>query len=150
MTSLKLLLTLGVAMAVSSVTFAETTTANVMLKDNATQTVDAGKQAVTSVKNVAKESTKSAATEKMKEVKAGAGKDQPSTTKEKARKTAKVNINTSDAKMLQTLNGIGETKAQAIIDYRTRNGKIKDLKELANVPGIGEATLEKLKGAISF
>ncbi|QIM63816.1 hypothetical protein A1D29_11250 [Pasteurellaceae bacterium Orientalotternb1] len=176
MKSLKSFLTLGIAMAISSATFAETTTPNMMLKDSATQTVETGKQAVTSVKNSAKTasekmagakdsaqktmtepkqavtSAKSAASEKVKEVKESVTKtkEQALATKEKAKKTAKVNINTADAKTLQTLNGIGEAKAQAIIDYRTKNGKIKDLKELANVSGIGEATLEKLKGAVSF
>jgi len=55
-----------------------------------------------------------------------------------------VNINTADAKTLTTeLNGVGEKKAQAIIDYREANGAFKSVADLANVKGIGEAILKK-------
>lgn len=57
----------------------------------------------------------------------------------------KININTVDMKTLQLLDGIGEKKAQAIIAYREKIGKFKHLKELEQVPGIGEATLNKIK-----
>lgn len=63
---------------------------------------------------------------------------------------AKVNVNTADLITLQTLNGIGEVKAKAIIEYRNQHGKFKHIDDLLNVPGIGEATLEKLKGLMSF
>jgi competence protein ComEA len=56
----------------------------------------------------------------------------------------KVDINTADAQTLeQNLNGVGETKAEAIVAYRKENGKFKNIEELANVPGIGAATIEK-------
>lgn len=55
-----------------------------------------------------------------------------------------VNINTADAKTLaDALKGIGMKKAEAIVKYRTENGPFKTVKELANVSGIGEKTLEK-------
>lgn len=66
------------------------------------------------------------------------------------KKISKVNINKADITTLQTLNGIGEVKAKAIIDYRNKNGKIKNINELSKVSGIGESTLEKLKGLVSF
>lgn len=60
-----------------------------------------------------------------------------------------VNINTADLGTLMTLNGIGEVKAQAIIDYRTNNGAFSSVEDLLNVTGIGEKTLEKLRNQIT-
>jgi len=55
-----------------------------------------------------------------------------------------VNINTADAVSLASeLNGIGEAKAVAIIEYRKVNGPFKSADELAQVDGIGEMTVEK-------
>lgn len=59
-----------------------------------------------------------------------------------------VNINTADAEELQTLPGIGETKAQAIITYRENNGSFSSISEIVNVSGIGESTYEQLKDYI--
>ncbi|MCD8145010.1 MAG: ComEA family DNA-binding protein [Oscillospiraceae bacterium] len=56
----------------------------------------------------------------------------------------KVNINTATSEELQTLDGIGEVKAQAIIDYRTENGPFQVPEDLLKVSGIGEATLDKI------
>jgi competence protein ComEA len=55
-----------------------------------------------------------------------------------------VNINTDSAeKMADLLNGIGLTKAQAIIDFRDANGPFLAIEDLLQVPGIGAATLDK-------
>lgn len=55
-----------------------------------------------------------------------------------------VNINQADATVLSTeLNGIGEKKAQAIIDYRTQHGPFNSLEDLQNVKGISDKTIEK-------
>ena len=57
----------------------------------------------------------------------------------------KVNINTADESQLQTLNGIGQKRAQEIIRYRQANGSFKSLEDLKNVPGFGAASVEKLR-----
>lgn len=62
----------------------------------------------------------------------------------------KVNINTADKSALMTLTGVGESKAQAILDYRTSNGPFKTIEELDNVKGIGPAMIEDLKDQITL
>ncbi len=55
-----------------------------------------------------------------------------------------VNINTADAASLASaIKGVGEKKAQAIVQYRKEHGPFKSVDELANVPGIGEKTVAK-------
>ncbi|WP_165060255.1 helix-hairpin-helix domain-containing protein [Adlercreutzia sp. ZJ154] len=62
--------------------------------------------------------------------------------------SSKVNINTADAAQLQTISGIGESKAKKIIAYRESNGKFKSVEDLTNVSGIGEKTLESIRDQI--
>ena len=62
-----------------------------------------------------------------------------------------VNINTADAqKIADSVSGLGLKKAQAIIDYRTKNGDFKTLDDLNKVSGIGDKTIEKIKADILF
>lgn len=66
-----------------------------------------------------------------------------------SRVEAALNINTATFEELQTLDGIGAVKAQAIIDYRNGpNGPFELLEELMEVSGIGEATFENLRDSI--
>ncbi|TBW48494.1 helix-hairpin-helix domain-containing protein [Marinobacter halodurans] len=61
-----------------------------------------------------------------------------------------VNINKADAKTLsEKLDGIGEVKAQAIVDYRKTNGPFKTVADLDKVDGIGKATLDSNRSHIT-
>ena len=62
----------------------------------------------------------------------------------------KVNINTADSETLQTLDGIGEAKAKAIIEYRNKNGDFKNIEDIKNVSGIGDSVYEKIKENITI
>src|SRR5205085_12628215 len=63
---------------------------------------------------------------------------------------AAVNINTATKEQLDALPGIGPVKAQAIVDYRTKNGNFKSIDDLKKVPGIGDATFDKVKGDVTL
>jgi competence protein ComEA len=62
---------------------------------------------------------------------------------------AAVNINTATPADLDGVKGIGPSKAQAIVDYRTKNGPFKSLEDLKNVKGFGDKSIAKLKGELS-
>ena len=59
-----------------------------------------------------------------------------------------ININTCKVEDLLTLDKITKTKAQAIIEYREKNGKFNSIEEIMNVSGIGEATFLSIKDFI--
>ncbi|RDH84123.1 MAG: competence protein ComEA [endosymbiont of Galathealinum brachiosum] len=62
-----------------------------------------------------------------------------------------VNINSADVSTLSTeLTGIGDKKAQAIVDYRKQNGPFASVDDLQNVKGISSKTIEKNKENISL
>ena len=59
---------------------------------------------------------------------------------------APVNINSADAHTIAAaLAGIGEKKAEAIVQYRQAHGPYKSVDELVNVSGIGGKLLDKIK-----
>ena len=62
--------------------------------------------------------------------------------------TKLININSASYSELMTLPGIGEIKAQAIVDYRLEHGSFTATSEIMNVSGIGEKTYEKLREKI--
>lgn len=64
-------------------------------------------------------------------------------------KGEKININTADLSELMSLEGIGEVKAKAIIEYREAHGGFSSISELTRVSGIGEKTLEKNRDRIT-
>ena len=62
---------------------------------------------------------------------------------------AAVNINTATKEELDALPEIGPVKAQAIVDYRAKNGPFKTPEDIMKVTGIKEGTYAKIKGMIS-
>ncbi|KRE90332.1 hypothetical protein ASG89_08500 [Paenibacillus sp. Soil766] len=59
-----------------------------------------------------------------------------------------LDLNTATLEQLDKLPGVGESKAKAILEYRTKKGRFKRVEELMEVKGIGEKMFEKLKGLL--
>lgn len=60
-----------------------------------------------------------------------------------------VNVNTADAETIAAeLNGVGLSKAKAIVEYRTKHGPFQSVDDLSLVKGIGERTVEKNRSDI--
>lgn len=60
-----------------------------------------------------------------------------------------VNLNSADEKTLETLPGIGPSKAAAIVEYRKQNGGFKSVDDLSKVEGIGDKTLDALRDQVT-
>lgn len=60
----------------------------------------------------------------------------------------RLNINSASKEELMTLPGVGEARADAIIRYRTENGRFKDIKDIMKIGGIKESLFHKLKDKI--
>ncbi|MCG2634896.1 MAG: helix-hairpin-helix domain-containing protein [Gammaproteobacteria bacterium] len=59
---------------------------------------------------------------------------------------APVNVNTADAATIaENLKGIGDKKAQAIVEYREQYGSFATVEQLLDVKGIGEQTLQAIR-----
>lgn len=62
----------------------------------------------------------------------------------------KININTANHKQLETLDGIGKTLAQRIIEYRNQNGIFKNIDDLKKVRGFSEKKYQKIQEFIKI
>lgn len=60
-----------------------------------------------------------------------------------------VNINTATIEELQTLDGIGESKARSIINYRNEFGNFNSIEDIKNVSGIGDSLFVQIKDKIT-
>jgi len=74
--------------------------------------------------------------------------DNKSSTANRMNKAEVININKANIDQLITLPGIGKSKAQAIVDFRDKQGAFKSVAELAQVKGIGDKLLAKLEGKV--
>lgn len=64
--------------------------------------------------------------------------------------SGKVRVNYATQDEIETLSGIGPSKAQAIIQYRDEHGFFKTVEDLLQISGIGEKTLENIKDDIQI
>lgn len=64
--------------------------------------------------------------------------------------TDKININKASIEELQSLTGIGKSKAESIIKYREENGDFENIEDIMNVSGIGESAYSKIKDNITI
>jgi len=62
---------------------------------------------------------------------------------------AAVNINTATKEELTSIKGVGEKRAQDIIDYRTKNGPFKTVDDLEKVPGVGPGLMKRIRTQVS-
>lgn len=62
----------------------------------------------------------------------------------------KININSANKDTLMTLTGIGEAKAEAIIQYREKNGGFESIEELKQIEGIKDGVFNKIKDEIEI
>ncbi|MDP2715887.1 helix-hairpin-helix domain-containing protein [Rheinheimera sp.] len=62
----------------------------------------------------------------------------------------KVPLNTATLEQLDAIPGLGEKKAQAVLDYIAEHGPIKDQTQLTQVKGIGEKLAAKISPYLSF
>ncbi|WP_309089781.1 helix-hairpin-helix domain-containing protein [Domibacillus sp.] len=69
---------------------------------------------------------------------------------DEAAESAVINVNTADSALLQELPGVGESKAQAIIDFRETEGAFTAVEDLKNVAGIGDKIFEKLAPLVTI
>ena len=64
-------------------------------------------------------------------------------------KSSLVNINTATIEELQTLDGIGESKAKSIINHRNEFGNFNSIEDIKNVSGIGDSLFVQIKDKIT-
>ena len=79
----------------------------------------------------------------------GTGASSAATSSAAVRQSASININRATQAELESLRGVGPKTAQAIIEYRTKNGSFTRIEDIMNVKGIGPKKFEAMKDSIS-
>ena len=77
-------------------------------------------------------------------------KKDTTTSNEQETITEPININTASASDFDKLPGIGASKAEAIVQYREKNGPFEKIEDLKEISGIGDALFEKIKDYITI
>ncbi|MGH7793296.1 MAG: ComEA family DNA-binding protein [Candidatus Binatia bacterium] len=62
---------------------------------------------------------------------------------------AVVNINTATKEELTSIKGVGDKRAQEIIEYRKKNGNFKSIDDLGKVPGIGPGLIKQIRSDVT-
>lgn len=62
---------------------------------------------------------------------------------------AAVDINTATVAQLESVNGLGPKKAEAIVEYRKKNGPFKSVDDLDKVKGLGKASIDKMRSELT-
>ena len=118
----------------------------IRINDNSSVSVKTTDVITNDVDKVKEETTTESVTKAPEEGASTANENSSETKKE----TTSVNINESSIEELTTISGIGESKAKAIIEYRTTNGPFKSVEEIKNVSGIGDKLYDKIKAYITI
>ncbi|GAG37969.1 unnamed protein product, partial [marine sediment metagenome] len=66
-----------------------------------------------------------------------------------SRPPQKINVNRAEVWLLEALPGIGQGKAQAIVDYRNQHGPFHRIEDLLGVEGIGSSTLGRIRDLVT-
>ena len=78
----------------------------------------------------------------------GADQEEQTNGNSEPKKNEKININTATQTELETLPGIGPSTSLKIVNYRKENGKFKNIEDIKEVSGIGDAKYENIKDLI--
>lgn len=77
------------------------------------------------------------------------GNSSPENSNSMIQDSGKINLNTATEAELMTLSGVGQSKAKAVIDYRTQNGLFGAIEDIMQVPGIKEGVFNQIKDSIT-
>lgn len=61
-----------------------------------------------------------------------------------------VDLNSANQQQLETINGLGPSKAKAIVEYRSKNGAFKTIEDVMKVPGIKQGVFSQIKSEITI
>jgi len=63
--------------------------------------------------------------------------------------TAAINLNTASKAELETVNGIGPQKAEAILEYRKKNGPFRKVDDLKKIGGFGDKSVANMRSGLT-